>query len=365
MTVPHKLMQQVYDQACTPYKLGIVLRAQADQELVDCPSVFRHAGRWYMMYVALTDAKTGYQTYLAASDNLLTWTPLGCILPFRREGWDAWQADGGIALQTCAWGGSYELAAHDNKYWASYIGGALKGYEPDPLSIGLAWTLDPAAPNPWTRLAANPVLGPAQTDVRDFEVRTAYKSNIVRDPSRSTGHDFLMAYNGKAQNGTERIGLAVSDDMVTWRRFGHGPVIDNARGISGDPQLVRFTDPDVWVMFYFGAFWKKKGDAEAQTQTQSDKPPADVRSSQSLCASVSGPVVRDDTKAFDTFACSLDLTNWTKWTGPHLIAPSEPFDATFAHKPWVIKHDGVVYHFYCAVGDQGRHIALATSSPLR
>ena len=56
--------------------------------------------------------------------------------------------------------------------------------------------------------------------------------------------------------------------------------------------------------------------------------------------------------------------NWTKWTGPHLIEPSEPWDATYAHKPWVIKHDGVVYHFYCAVGNEGRVIALATSRDL-
>lgn len=31
---------------------------------------------------------------------------------------------------------------------------------------------------------------------------------------------------------------------------------------------------------------------------------------------------------------------------------------------WVIKHNGVVYHYYCAVGDQGRVIALATSKDL-
>jgi len=66
-------------------------------------------------------------------------------------------------------------------------------------------------------------------------------------------------------------------------------------------------------------------------------------------------------KAFDTFACSHDLVNWTKWTGAHLIEPSEPWDATFAHKPWMLKHDGVVYHFYCAVGNEGRCIALATN----
>jgi hypothetical protein len=60
---------------------------------------------------------------------------------------------------------------------------------------------------------------------------------------------------------------------------------------------------------------------------------------------------------------SYDLARWTKWTGPHLIEPSEPWDDTFAHKPWVIKHNDIVYHFYCAVGNQGRVIALATSKP--
>ena len=51
--------------------------------------------------------------------------------------------------------------------------------------------------------------------------------------------------------------------------------------------------------------------------------------------------------------------------GPHLVAPSEPFDHTFAHKPWVLKHAGVVYHFYCAVGTEGRVIAVATSRDLK
>ena len=54
-------------------------------------------------------------------------------------------------------------------------------------------------------------------------------------------------------------------------------------------------------------------------------------------------------------------------SSPHLdlIAPSEPYDETYAHKPWLVKHDGIVYHFYCAVGDQGRVIALATSKDLQ
>ena len=138
-----------------------------------------------------------------------------------------------------------------------------------------------------------------------------------------------MFYNGKIKSGYEKIGMAVSDDMVHWKRHGADAVVangeDKQNGISGDPQVVKIGD--LWVMFYFGAGWR----------------PA----------------------AFDTFACSSDLVNWTKWTGPDLVQPSEPWDQRYAHKPWIVKHDGVVYHFYCAVGDQGRVIGLATSKDLK
>ncbi len=231
-------MEQVYQEAQTPFKYGLVLKADGAGS-VDCPSVFRHAGKWFMMYAGIEPDKTGYETYLAASDDLLTWRKLGKILSFRREGWDAWQADGGIALQDTTWGGSYQLDSYGGKYWLSYIGGAKKGYEPDPLSIGLAWSAEPDQPREWTRLEENPVLGPDQPDARPFETRTLYKSNIIRDETLVTGHPLVMFYNGKDTKGTERIGMAVSDDMVHWRRFGDGPVVDNGRGISGDPQIVR------------------------------------------------------------------------------------------------------------------------------
>ena len=56
-------MQRIYDEVKTPFKYGIVLRP-ADNESVDCPNVFRHGGKWYMVYVAIKE-KVGYQTFLA------------------------------------------------------------------------------------------------------------------------------------------------------------------------------------------------------------------------------------------------------------------------------------------------------------
>jgi predicted GH43/DUF377 family glycosyl hydrolase len=320
-------MQRVYDEVKTPFKYGIVIDA-VENEIVDCPNVFRHDRHWYMVYVANRE-KIGYETLLARSDDLLHWEKLGKILPFRREGWDAWQADASTALYDYRWeNGTHDLGQYEGKYWLSYIGGAAQGYEPDPLAIGLASTKNPTATAAWNRFEGNPILSTAQADVRPYENTTLYKSSIIQIPEDILGWPFVMFYNGKTKIFShESIGMAVSRDLVNWTRYGAEPVIDNAPGkpaISGDPQLTKIGD--LWVMFYFGFRWAPH--------------------------------------AFDTFACSRDLVHWTKWSGAQLVTPSEPFDQTFAHKPWLLKENGVVYHFYCAVGDKGRVIALATSKDL-
>lgn len=329
--VPQNVLEKVYREVSTPFKYGVVIRGEGNRP-VDCPTVFRHGDKWYMVYVQLEKGPVeGYTTQLAVSDDLVTWKPLGTILGRGDDGdWDHANAGGGIGLFDTKWNGSNALLQHDGRYWLSYIGGKLFGYETTPLSIGIASTEDPSQVHLWQKLPA-PVLKPDDADARPrLETSTLYKSFIFRDESKTLGAPFVMFYNAKGSS--ERIFTAVSDDLKTWKRFGSGPAVENLpppdskRGvISGDPQIVRIDD--VWVMFYFGAFWQPG--------------------------------------AFDTFACSTDLVHWTKWTGPHLIESSEPFDKQFAHKPWLIKYNGVVYHFYCAVGNQGRVIALATSKDLK
>ena len=318
--VSEEELNAVYEEVKTPYKYGIVLD-QLDGNLVDCPNIFRKDGTWYMVFISLV--KCGYETFLAKSGDLLHWEVLGKIGSFPKTGWDAWQFDCGTALVDYTWGGSYEFQKFNDRYWFTYIGGSRQGYEPDPLSIGAAWCDDPTAAKELTRYEKNPIMDPGDASARWFEKTTLYKTHVIWDRQKTLGSPFVMYYNAKLKD-TERIGMALSDDMLHWTRFGQQPVVDNSKGISGDPQITKIGD--LWVMFYFGAFWKPK--------------------------------------AFDTFAVSKDMVHWTKWDGPHLVEPSEPWDQTYAHKPWVLKHDGVVYHFYCAVGDRGRTIALATSQKL-
>ncbi|MBD1420529.1 glycoside hydrolase family 130 protein [Sphingobacterium chuzhouense] len=325
-------MEQLYQEVKTPYKYGLVLTPQQKGDLMDCPSVYRDGKKWYMTYIVFDGE--GYETWLAESTNLLEWKVLGKQMS-KEEGdkWDSKQRAGYNALIDIKWGGNYKLHTYDGKYWMSYFGGASVGYEPEPLAIGMAYTAEkPVKPMEWQRLD-KPVLTSKDEDVRWWENRhKLFKSYVVEDKKRNTGHRFIMYYNAvgdslennKPTRWYERIGMAVSDDMKTWKRYLQEPVVHHPVGITGDPMIQRINN--TWVMFYFGAFWK------------------------------------DREGAFNRFAASKDLIHWTDWQGDNLIDSSEDFDSQYAHKSFVIKYKGVVYHYYCAVDKAGnRGIALATS----
>lgn len=328
-----EVLQAVYEEVRTPIKYGLVLAPEDQRMKIDCPTVFRQGNEWSMTYF-IFDGR-GYETWLAQSDNLLDWKVKGKIMSFTDSAdWDAHQKAGYPSLQDPEWGGSYGLHQHDGKYWMPYFGGSSKGYESGLLSVGMAYTdQDPTTAHLWDRLAA-PVLKATDPDARWWENNTIYKTWVLQDASKTTGYPFVMYYNARGDSlrparGAERIGMAVSHDMIHWERFGSEPVINHHKGISGDAVIQKMDD--LWVMFYFGAFWP----------------------------------TRKDHDAFNRFACSYDLVHWAEWEGEDLIAPSEPYDNWFAHKSFVVKHEGVVYHFYCATNrDQERGIAVATSRDL-
>lgn len=324
--VSPEVMKQIYNEIRTPYKFGIVLKHEDSTKMVDSPTVFRHGGKWFMTYIVF-DGR-GYETWLAESDDMLHWETRGRILSFTEDTWDSRQKAGYVSLIDIEWGGSYEPEPFQNHFWMSYLGGGKQGYEAGKLSVGMARTDDTGLAQEWQRLE-KPVLSPDDPDARWFENFTIYKSTVIHDRKKHTGYPFVMYYNAKGDTARyESIGMAVSRDLIRWKRYGKMPVISRFRKgtICGDAQITKIGD--VYVMFYFGAFWH--GSATAT----------------------------------ERFACSYDLIHWTEWNGPDLVAPSGPYDRKYAHKPWVVKWKGVVYHFYNAVGSEGRVIALATSKEL-
>ena len=334
-------MQRIYQEVRTPYKYGMVVAPTDNYHKIDCPTVFRVGDKWMMTYVVYngkdgTDGR-GYETWLAESDDLLHWTTKGRILSYKDDGWDMNQRGGFPALIDWTWGGNYGISKYKNKHWMTYIGGHGTGYEAvrEPLNIGMAWTdADITKAHEW-QSADKPLLSINDKDAQWWEKLVQYKSTIYDDPTKTLGKRFVMFYNAGGINPkndlkAERIGIALSNDLKKWKRYDGNPVFANEVGgiITGDAQIAKMDD--LYVMFYFKAYDPSR-----------------------------------KYNAFNTFAVSRDLIHWQTWDGEDLIIPSKPYDEMFAHKSYVVKHDGVVYHFYCAVNnDQQRGIAVATSVPM-
>lgn len=343
------VMQKIYDEVKTPYKYGMVVAPEDNYHKIDCPMVYREGNRWFMTYVVYngkdgTDGR-GYETWLATSDDLLQWKTLGRLLCYADKGWDMNQRAGYPALIDWTWNGSYEMAKYKGRHWMSYFGGEGTGYESvrKPLNMGMASTKgDITQAHPWETSPA-PVLSINDKSAQWWEKLTHYKSTVYWDRNKTLGKPFVMFYNAAGINPAnqlkaERIGIALSSNMTSWRRLplrtakrktGNPVFFHEAPGIiTGDAQIVKF--PHYYVMFYFSAFNPKR-----------------------------------KYNAYNTFAVSRDLVNWQDWEGADLIYPSKPYDDMFAHKSYVLKHQGVVYHFYCAVNHAGqRGIAVATSVPM-
>lgn len=341
VTVSQQEMKRIYHEVRTPYKYGLVVAPTDNNHKIDCPTVFRVGDEWVMTYVVYNgkgglDGR-GYETWMATSPDLLHWQTQGRLLSYRDEGWDMNQRGGFPSLIDWTWDGSYKINTYRGKHWMTYIGGHGTGYEAvrEPLNIGLAWTNgQPNVAHEWETMP-QPLISINDKDAQWWEKLVEYKSTIYEDPKRTLGKRFVMFYNAGGINPAnqlkaERIGIALSNDMRHWQRYKGNPVYSHeAPGIiTGDAQIVKMGN--LFVMFYFSAY---------------------------------NPQRRYS--AYNTFAVSRDLIHWYDWQGDDLITPSKSYDELFAHKSYVVKRDGVVYHFYCAVNNaQQRGIAVATSVPM-
>ncbi len=326
------------DDLKTPYKLGsLMLKGSGvtgafDEKSVDCPFVFRGDDRFYMTMVGFDG--TGYQTGLASSDDLIHWKREGCIL-HRDPKSDITRYN--IAMMwilrendVFSTGKAIKVDGRYLGVWHAYPN---PGYEAGPAVIGLCWSKDLLH---WTVDA--PCLRPDDADTSPWEQGGLYKPCIVRHNGM-----YYIFYNAKTKpvtengrvNWHEQTGVAMSNDLKTWKRFPKNPLIRNGSGnawdshFASDPCVLQYRNK--WAFLYFG-------------------------------------LSSADGKARELLAISNDLTSPQKTDGILIDAgPTGSIDDDYAHKPSVISHNGMLYHFYCAVGGKWpndiRGISVARSKP--
>lgn len=300
----------------TPYKYGKAVLAGSgkkgafDYKAVDCPLPFCHNGAFYMSFIGFDGI--GYQSALAKSDDLIHWEKVGVMLP---RGCHADWDKVGMACTTLLMEndlyGERKLKKYNGKYWMMYHSYPGEGYEAGSAEIGLAWTEDENLMK-W-EFAEEPVY--SWRGGAPFERGGLYKSWLVEHEGK-----FYMFYNAKNVDGEdmcwkEQTGVATSDDMFHWTRYEGNPVLPVCEGawdsvFASDPVVMFDSKMGKWVMFYYGL---------------------------------------GNLSACDGLAISDDLFHWEKFPAPiQTIGGPGSIDSTYAHKPGIIYHNGMLYHFYCA-----------------
>lgn len=302
------------------------IEAFPDVHMTDCPTVYQLPGdpRWYMSFIGFDGQ--GYQSFVAQSDDLVQWHPMGLAFGYGPEG----QFDhggrtlGAYLYQSYAIGSPRVLKRRDGKFWSLY--GAYPrqgGYELRPGYEGVASSDDGIH---WQRAKETYTLSVHDADCGPWEKDCIYQPWLVEHDGKF--YDFYNAARGSM----EQTGIAFSSDLFTWKRYAGNPVVRNTPGgydaeFCSDPKV--FRDGDHWVNFYFGV---GRGGAHIMV------------------------------------AFSRDLLHWTAHPEPLYKAGGHPggLDRQYAHKISLVHNpaNDTFYLYYNAVGDHGRGIGLITSKPL-
>jgi predicted GH43/DUF377 family glycosyl hydrolase len=321
----------------TPYKYPKLLlqgtgkKGDFDQRAVDDPIVFRAHGRFYMLYIGFDGV--GYQTGLATSTDLVTWTRVALVGPRDSSSkYTKFNLAISSILRDKHLHGSGEAVRVNGQYLAAWNAYPSAGYEEGAAVIGLARSTDLLR---WT--LTEPILKPEEGAA--WEHGGLYRPDLLLN--RGT---YYLYYNAKtdtlpkSEGGGwhEQTGVATSRDLVGWTRYSGNPVLRNGPHDARDSRFA--SNPFVMVngsqyaMFYFGFNYERPG------------------------------------RARELLALGNDPYHFVKEPDT-LIDVGAPgsIDETFAHKPSVIYHDGALYHFYCAVAgkypDEVRGVAVARSKP--
>lgn len=293
----------------------------------------------------------GYQTGLATSQDLIHWTRTALVAP--RDSASKYTRYN-LALSSILRDKNLRSRGDAIKVNGKYLGAwnayPSAGYEEGAAVIGLA-----TSDNLLHWQLTEPILTPQAG--APWEHDGLYRPDLMLD--RGT---YYLYYNAKtdplpkSEGGgwREQTGVATSKDLKTWTRWPENPILKNGpRGASTYP-------PD--------------------TPVPAGTPSTDARDSHFA----SNPFVVQNGCDFAMFyfgfgyqrpgrACemlALGADPFTFLKVPEILidtgAPGS-IDETFAHKPSVITHEGILYHFYCAVSgkypSERRGIAVARSKP--
>lgn len=294
----------------------------------DVPTVYQipgQPGKWFMSFIGFNGQ--GYNSFVVESKDLLTWTNPQLAMGFGKEG----QFDFGGCVVGAYLYKSYDIKAPRllKKWNGNYItlyGCYPKqgGYEMRPGYEGVASGNDGVR---WLGMKSTPILAVQDPDCGIWEKDCVYQPWLIEHKGKF--YNFYNAANG----GKEQTGLALSGDLLNWKRFSGNPVICNRPGgydeeFASDPKV--FRDGNHWVMFYFGV---GKGGAHIM------------------------------------IAFSRDLECWTAHPEPLYKAGGHPggLDKQYAHKISLVFNplNDTFYLYYCAVGNKGRCVGLLTSRPLQ
>lgn len=294
--------------------VGLVLKPTGDNgfdsKMVESPSIiWDDAKNKYIMVFTAYDSNNVGSIGYAFSTDLKNWENQGQL--FKNSG-NAANGDKNGCTGPC-------LVKYDGIYYLFYLGLNGEGYEGWPINLCLATSTDLAT---WTYKGV--VIAPSK-DI-PWISNTIYHPDIMK-----IGSYWYIFFNA---NGTidgqaaERTGFAFSTKI-------DGPYTVDPDRISkfaedaGDHSGIQCGDPsvfkinDLYYMFYFDTSHKDEV-VDRYAWTTAAEFPRGWR--------YGGPVIKND----------------------------KDYNKTFAHKPFVLIKDNILYHYYTAVGDQGRCIALQT-----
>lgn len=196
------------------------------------PATVIKSGSTYYLFYYHYDTNAGtHKIHVATAKSLTgTWTWQANIISTGAAG----QWDDALVIQPCV--------IKDGNTWKMwYIGGRAT----PTRKIGYATATNPLGP--WTKYVSNPILEPTGAG---WENTYIYTGGVAK-----VGSKYMMYYGGKGS--VYQIGIAYSDDGITFTRYASNPVVLVGAGGTWDDTSTLyntiFYDTGTYYLIYSGA----------------------------------------------------------------------------------------------------------------